>query len=520
MWQRVMRNPHRPEIIVVDPRKTETAMAATQHYAIKPKSDLALLYGLANILASSGWINRDFIAQHTSGFQGFAEFITQFTTERVAAETGLTPDDLWHFAQTINDGKRVSFWWTMGVNQGHESTRTAQAIINLALMTGNIGRPGTGANSITGQCNAMGSRLYANITSLVGGHDAADDEDRQKVADALGIDESVIPREPAMAYDQIVDGIREGKIKGLWVIGTNSSHSWVHQNEFNELLGKLDFLVVQDLYHTTVTAQHADLVLPAAGWGEKEGTFINSERRIGLVKKVAKAPGQALADFHILQLIAHYWGCSGMFSRWSSPEAVFQLLKEISREQPCDISGITDYHMLDERGGVQWPLPEGAPDPEVERRLFSDGRFFHTDGRARFLFDPPRCAPETTDAEYPFLLLSGRGSSAQWHTGTRTDKSDVLRQLGPTGIYIEMNPADARQLRIDTGDDVRIVSRRAEIVARAFVTPTIAPGQAFIPMHYEALNQLLPCVFDPHSRQPSFKCCAVKLAPAAAPDSF
>jgi anaerobic selenocysteine-containing dehydrogenase len=518
MWQRVMRNPHRPEIIVVDPRKTETAMAATQHYAIQPKSDLVLLYGLANILASSGWIDRQFIANHTTGFHEFVEFVTQFTTERVCAETGLTPDELWHFAQTIADGKRVSFWWTMGVNQGHESTRTAQAIINLALMTGNIGRPGTGANSITGQCNAMGSRLYSNITNLIGGHDAANDTHRHKVAQALGLDENSIPRESSLAYDQIVDGIRDGRIKGLWVIGTNSSHSWVHQDQFNELLGKLDFLVVQDLYHTTATARHADLVLPAAGWGEKEGTFINSERRFGLVKKVAKAPGQALADFHILQLIAHYWGCSGMFARWSSPEAVFQLLKQVSRDQPCDINGIADYRMIDELGGVQWPLPENAGRPEIERRLFGDGRFFHADGRALFVFDPPRAVPEPPDAEYPFFLLSGRGSSAQWHTGTRTDKSDVLRQLGPTGIYIEIHPADARQAGIESGEEVHIASRQAEIVARAFVTPTVAAGQVFMPMHYEAVNQLLPCVFDPHSRQPSYKCCAVRIVAVSRKD--
>jgi assimilatory nitrate reductase catalytic subunit len=515
MWQRVMRNPHRPEIVVIDPRKTETAMAATQHYAIQPKSDLVLLYGLANILASSGWIDRAFIAEHTTGFHEFAEFITQFTTERVSAETGLTPDDLWHLAQTIHDGKRVSFWWTMGVNQGHESTRTAQAIINLALMTGSIGRPGTGANSITGQCNAMGSRVYSNITSLMGGHDATDDADREKVARALGVNEGSIPRQSSMAYDQIVEGIREGRIKGLWVIGTNSSHSWVHQDQFNDLLGNLDFLIVQDLYHTTATARHADLVLPAAGWGEKEGTFINSERRIGLVKKVIKAPGQALADFHILQLIAHYWGCSGMFSRWSSPEAVFRLLKELSRDQPCDMTGIEDYRMIDELGGIQWPLPEHSARPETERRLFTDGRFFHDDGRARFIFDSPRPAPEKPDADYPFFLLTGRGSSSQWHTGTRTDKSDVLRKLAPTGIYIEIHPADARRIGIENGDEVRVTSRQAGIVARAFVTPTIAEGQAFMAMHYEAVNQLLPRVFDPHSRQPSYKYCAIQLAPVS-----
>jgi assimilatory nitrate reductase catalytic subunit len=519
MWQRVMRNRHTPEIIVVDPRKTETAMAATQHYPIKPKSDLVLLYGLANILASSGWIDREFIDAHTTGYDEFAEFIAPFTTDRVCAETGLSSDELWHFAQTIADGKRVSFWWTMGVNQSHESTRTAQAIINLALMTGNIGRPGTGANSITGQCNAMGSRLFANITSLIGGHNAGDAAHREKIGRIFGIDDSVITREPSLAYDQIVDGIREGRIKGLWVIATNASHSWIHQREFNELLGKLDFLVVQDLYATTETAQRADLVLPAAGWGEKEGTLINSERRIGLVKKVLRAPGQALADFHIFQLIAHYWGCGGMFARWSSPEAVFQLLKQCSRDQPCDITGIADYRMIDECGGVQWPLAqesgvEGQESvaPVTERRLFEDGRFFTADERAKFIFDPPRAAPELGDEEYPFTLLTGRGSSAQWHTGSRTNKSDVLRQLAPTGIYVEVNPQDATRLGIAPGMRVRIASRRAEIEATAFVTGTVQPGQVFIPMHYEQVNQLTYPAFDPHSRQPSYKACAVRLS--------
>lgn len=515
MWQRVMRNRHRPEIIVVDPRKTETAMAATQHYAIAPKSDLVLLYGLANILISSGWIDRSFIQAHTTGFEEFASFVTTFTTDRVCAATGLSADQLWHFAQTIADGKRVSFWWTMGVNQGHESTRTAQAIINLALMTGNIGRPGTGANSITGQCNAMGSRLFANITSLIGGHDAADPAHRSKIAKTLAIPEEVIPSQPAMAYDQIVEGIREGKIKGLWVIATNASHSWIHQRDFNDLLGKLDFLVVQDLYATTETAQRADLVLPAAGWGEKEGTLINSERRIGLVKKVRRAPGQALADFHIFQLIAHYWGCAGMFSRWSSPEAAFQLLKQCSAGQPCDITGISDYRMLDEHGGVQWPFPseDGGRPPAQERRLFEDGQFFTPDRRARFLFDPPQPAPEVADAAFPFILLTGRGTSAQWHTGSRTGKSDVLRKLAPATIYVEINPVDAKRLGIESGAEVKVSSRRAEIGATAFVTATVQAGQLFIPMHYRETNRLTFPAFDPHSRQPSYKACAVMIKP-------
>ncbi|MEO8351876.1 MAG: nitrate reductase [Chthoniobacteraceae bacterium] len=529
MWQRVTRNRHQPDIIVVDPRKTETAMAATQHYAIQPKSDLVLLYGLANMLIASHWTNRDYIDAHTSGFAEFADFVIRFTPDVVSAATGISVEQLWRFAQTIADGKRVSFWWTMGVNQGHESTRTAQAIINLALITGNMGRPGTGANSITGQCNAMGSRLFANATSLLGGHDPNDNAHRAKVAGVLGIDEACIPRAASLAYDQIIQGIAEGKIKGLWVVATNGAHSWIDQNQYNELMGKLDFLVVQDMYPTTETARRADLVLPAAGWGEKEGTFINSERRIGLVKKVARAPGQALSDFNIFKLVAQYWGCGEMFTRWSSPEAVFGLLKELSRGQPCDITGITDYRMLDECGGVQWPLAEkdagGRRKTEdvaealekssfaSERRLFEDGRYFHPDGKARFIFAEPVAAPEPADAEYPFTLITGRGSSSQWHTQTRTSKSDVLRQLYPAAIYVEINPVDAERLGIMSNTVVRIASRRAEISATAFVTTTVQEGQIFVPMHYAATNQLTFPAFDPFSRQPSYKACAVRIRP-------
>ena len=519
MWQRVMRNPKRPEILVVDPRTTETSMAATQHFPIRPKSDLVLLYGLANLLIASDWIDRPFIDAHTSGFEEFARFVSAFTPERVARETELSVAQLERFARTIGQGQAVSFWWTMGVNQGHESTRTAQAIINLALMTGNIGRPGTGANSITGQCNAMGSRLFANITSLLGGHNVDEEMHRRKISRVLGIREEAIPRGPSMAYDQIVRSIADGRIKGLWVIATNSSHSWIHQDDFNNLINKLDFLVVQDMYPTTETAQRADLYFPAAGWGEKEGTLINSERRIGLVKKVRRAPGRALSDFHICQLIAHYWGCEGMFARWTSPEAVFQTLKAVSEGMPNDITGIRDYGMIDECGGIQWPLSDAdlsrlaSAKFQVpsERRLFQDGKFFTPDGRARFVFEQPRMAPEQVDAEYPFLLMTGRGTSSQWHTNTRTGKSDVLRKLYPPNCYVEINPHDAEKLGIRKNTLVRIASRRAQIRATAFVTPTIRPGQLFIPMHYREANRLTFPSFDPYSRQPSYKACAVQV---------
>ncbi|MGZ8921125.1 MAG: molybdopterin-dependent oxidoreductase, partial [Limisphaerales bacterium] len=412
LWQRILRNPHSPEIIVIDPRRTETAMAATQHYPIIPKSDLTLLYGLAHLLIKLGAVKDDFVREHTAGFEEFASFVEIYTPEFTSRISGVSVSEIQRLANTIAEGERVSFWWTMGINQSHEGTRTAQAIINLALMTGNIGRPGTGANSITGQCNAMGSRLFSNTTNLFGGRDFTNASDREEIARILHIPSERIPTENSWAYDQIIEGIREGKIKALWIIATNTLHSWINQADVQKLFEKLDFLVVQDMYPSTETARAAHLVLPAAGWGEKDGTFINSERRIGLTKKVSKAPGEALSDFSIFRLVSHYWGCSQLFSRWSSPEAVFQIVKSLSRGRPCDITGIDDYRMLDRCGGIQWPYPAGET-LETERRLFADGQFYHNDGKARFVFESSRPPSEETDEQFPFLLLTGRGTSAQ-----------------------------------------------------------------------------------------------------------
>jgi len=518
MWQRVMRNRRRPDVVVIDPRATETAQGATLHVALKPKSDLTLLYGLAHLLIDGGMVDRDFIATHTTGFDEFAAFVRDFTPARVSAETGVSDTTLHHLATILGKRERVSLWWTMGVNQSHEATRTAQAIINLALMTGNLGRPGTGANSITGQCNAMGSRLFGNATSLLGGYDFAHPDDRAHVARVLGIDAARIPAKSGYAYDQIMDAIDRGEIRGLWVIATNPAHSWIHQNRAREILRKLEFLVVQDMYVTTETAQLAHLILPAAGWGEKEGVLINSERRLGLVKKVARAPGQALSDFAICKLVADAWGCGAMFRAWHSPEAAFQMLKQLSRGQPCDFSGIRDYAHLDAAGGIQWPftgadaaaLDPSSP-PSRERRLFADAKFFHADGRARFVFDPPRPLPEPSDEAYPFQLLTGRGSSAQWHTGSRTDKSAVLRKLAPAVLTAEIHPDDAERLGISSGGDVTIRSRRGALTAVALITATVQRGQVYLPMHFAPVNQLTFPAFDPHSRQPSYKACAVAI---------
>ena len=380
--------------------------------------------------------------------------------------------------------------------------------------------------------------MFSNTTNLLGGHDFENAAHREKIAGILDIPVQRIPQQNSWAYPEIIEGILRGKIRGLWVVCTNTAHSWINQNTCRDILNRLDFLVVQDMYDTTETAQLADLVLPAAAWGEKEGTFINSERRLGLIKKVVQAPGEALADFLIFKLVAHYWGCANMFEQWREPEDVFRTLRECSRGQPCDITGIRDYRMIDACGGIQWPFPQqerhrvarGGGDEqghvthtsslppsfdyemcEPERRLFQDGRFYHPDGRAKFLFDQPSEMPEPPNQRYPYLLLTGRGTAAQWHTQTRTGKSAVLRTLAPPQPYVEINPQDARRERIRPNQWVIVESQRGRARAKAFLTHSVPTGQLFMAMHYGVTNQLTHAHFDPHSRQPSYKDCAVRL---------
>jgi ferredoxin-nitrate reductase len=511
LWQRVMQNRRNPEIVVIDPRHTETAAASTLHLQLRPKSDLTLLYGIAAELVRRDALDHAFLSDHCTGFEAFAEFLKGHSLESAAREADVPLQALEKLVGFIASGKRISFWWTMGVNQGHQSTRTAQALISLALLTGNIGKPGTGANSITGQCNAMGSRLYGNATSLIGGYNFADAKDRTHVASILGIDPSVIPERPSRAYDQILDAIEAGFIRGLWVIATDPAHSWIDQQRIGRLRDHLDFLVVQDMYADTETAKLADLILPAAGWGEKDGFFINSERRLGLTRKVRRAPGQALSDFSIFRAVGRAWGCGEWLERWSSPEAAFRILQELSRGRPSDISGIKGYEDLARSGGLQWPFPQGPRAEESERRLFADGRFFTPDGRARLLFDAPVAPPEGPDEHFPFLLNTGRGSSAQWHTGSRTNRSEVLRRLAPRELMLELHPLDAAKLGIIDKERVTIRSRRGSLRAVVHLTATVREGEIFLPMHWPEVNRLTYPSFDPHSRQPSFKCCAVRI---------
>ena len=515
LWERVTRNPHNPEIIVIDPRRTETAMASTLHLPVRPKSDLTLLYGLAHLLIEQGAIDRSFIDAHTQGFDEFTAFVRRFDPEFVASETGLDAETIVDTAGRIARGERVSFWWTMGVNQSHQGVKTAQAAINLALMTGNIGRPGTGANSITGQCNAMGSRLFSNTTNLLGGHDFTDPAHRAEVAALLDIPEDRIPRCPSL----VVRRHHRGRPRG------EDPRPMGGRHQPGPFLGRPGG-ISRDPGQARLPGRAGHVLLDRDRRGRRLTAASGGLGREGRDVHQFGAPGRSdqegsprsrastfgLSYFHARGCIIT--AVDELFAEWKSPEAVFQILKRLSKGRPCDITGIDDYRALDESRGVQWPYPSENPDPTPERRLFTDGRFYHPDGRARFLFEEPRPLPEPTGGGFPFQLLTGRGSAAQWHTQTRTAKSDVLRKLYPRDPYVEINPADAENLGLSTGRWAVVESRRGSASARAFVTPTMPAGQLFLPMHDGTTNQLTLSSFDPESRQPAYKACAARVRPA------
>ena len=379
LWQRIQRNRFRPEVVVVDPTRTETAAAATQHLAIRPGSERALFHGLARLFIARDWIDPPFIAAHTSGLARMQAHAAAYTPDRVCAETGLSPDAFERLARTVHEGRLVSFWWT----DDGAAAGVAGAVINLALLTGSIGRPGTGANAIEARPNALGASLFGNTARLLGGRDFASPGDRADVARILDVPVAAVPETRGFDWDEIVDAIEARVVTAVWMVGAPARPD----QRLTAALAKLDLLVLQDTRADGDVARLAHLVLPAAGWGEKDGTYINAERRIGLTKKIARPPGQALADFTIFRAVAAHAGVADRFAAWTAPETAFEILKALSAGRPCDFSGVDGYRMLDADGGVQWPHPAGAAAPARERRLFADGRFFTPDGRARLVVD-------------------------------------------------------------------------------------------------------------------------------------
>ncbi|GAA0119208.1 nitrate reductase [Clostridium perfringens] len=509
-WGRVRKNKD-AKIITIDPRKSETAMNSDMWIDIKTKGDLALFYTLANVLIEKGWIDQDYINNYTEGFEDFKAHVKKYTLEDVEERTGISKMRVLELVKIIHEGKRVSFWWTMGVNQSYEAVRTAQAIINLALITGNMGREGTGANSLTGQCNAMGSRMFSNTTALYGGGEYNNKERRKVVADILGMDENMLPTKPTLDYEQIIKGINKGEIKGLWVVCTNPRHSFSNNEEFKKAMKNLDFFVVQDIYEDTDSSKECDLYLPSVPAIKKEGFLINTERRLSALVPVLEKEEDELSDYEILLGIGEALGMGSLLDKWRTPEDAFKLLRECSKGMPCDITGVT-YERLRDSKGIQWPCREGEELESDERRLFEDGKYYTPSGKAKLIFEDVTENPNATNEEFPFNLNTGRGTVGQWHTHTRTREIQAVTNIVSQKAYVDINRKDAEKLDIKENDEVLIHSSNghtSKFIAR--LTDNLKEKTLYAPIHYIETNLLTPSVFDPYSKEPSYKTVQVNI---------
>jgi anaerobic selenocysteine-containing dehydrogenase len=497
-------------VIVADPRVTKTAILGDLHLPLKPRSDLALLNGLAHLLIALNLIDETYIARHTDGFAELKNFVESYEPERVAKLTGLSREQLYRVAFLIGRAKSVFFGWTMGVNHSTLGTDTVSAICNLSLLLGKIGQSGSGPFSITGQCNAMGTR-EAGFTSALPGYRKFDEpQDRTELANLWGIEESRLPQKRGLAYPDIVEAAVKRQIRNLWVIATNPLVSFPNQDVLRQGLSNLDFLVVQDSYHPTPTTEIAHLVLPAATWGEKEGTYTNSERRVSKVNKAVDPPGDAKSDFDIFLALAAKLGVRDeLFPGWTKPEDAFAEWARVSAGRLCDYSGLS-YALLEEHGAQQWPFPAGKN--TNRQHLYSDGNFPTPSGKARL-----RCVaweefPEQPNREYPYVLNTGR-TVEHWHTRTKTGAVPILERLSPAA-WLEMNPQDAKVQGLRSHEFVNVISRRGCVKrVELRLTEIIAPGQVFMPFHFfEAnVNEITQSAYDPVSREPNYKQCAVRV---------
>lgn len=504
LWKRVRQNPDK-KVIVIDPRKSETAMNADYWYPVKCRGDLYLLYTLANVLIEKGWIDQNYIEAHTEGYGEFKEFVKPFTPDQAQENSGLSPEQILKLAQLIHEGKRVSFWWTMGVNQGYEAVRTAQAIINLALMTGNIGRPGTGANSITGQCNAMGSRSYSNTAVLYAGGDFTNPARRAKVAEALGVDESVLAEKPTATYNQIIEGINEGRIKGLWILCTNPRHSWTNNETFASAVKKLELFVVQDIYDTIESAEDCTVFFPVVPGIKKEGTYINLERRLSAMRPCLAKKENEITDYEAILGVGKALGMGALLNGWETPRDCFELMKNCSKGMPGDITGVT-WEMLENSNGVQWPFREGETLEDDERRLYEDGSFFTPSRKAQFKFEAPMENPLPLTEEYPYLFNTGRGSVGQWHTQSRTSEVQFIGDVSAREAYLFMNPGTAAAYDLEENDRILVHSINGEKAGfQVRISDQVREKELYAPIHYIECNKLTPSVYDPYSKEPSYK---------------
>ncbi|MBU0720207.1 nitrate reductase [bacterium] len=513
------KNPKK-KVIVIDPRASKTSQMADIYVPIKARTDLALFNGLAYIIIEQGWEDEGYVRANTNGYNELKKHLQNYPPQEVANITGIDVKTLYELAREFGANDAVLSAWTMGVNQSFMGTDTVSAIINLHLLTGHIGKEGAGPFSITGQCNAMGTRESGFTSSLPAYRNFGDEKALKEYAQIVNVPEAIVPTARGYKYAEIIDAIDRGEIKALWIVATNPLVSFVHQEKLRKTLAKLDLLVVQDAFLGD-TAEIADVVFAAATWGEKEGTYTNSERRCNRANKAVEPIGEAKSDFDIVvEFSKQFEGVNALlFPKWQTPLDAFNEFKKLSEGQLCDYSGMS-YELLEEQGGIQWPC--NTQRPLGTKRLYSPDIAFRTkDKKANLICADWFPMAEPASPEFPAILNTGR-TVEQWHTRTKTRSIEILDNLAPEA-WADINPQDARALKVKSGDRLSISSARGrvdDVIVR--VTQSVACGNVFVPFHFntQLVNALTNESFCPKSGEPNFKQTAIQLHSDEVPEGL
>jgi len=505
------------QIIVVDPRRTATAEAADLHLPLAPGSDIAFLHALGRLLLLMGSADESFIEAHTTGFDTYRQHLLNHDLSDLAKITGLEEALLYKTARMIAKAGRFLSFYCMGLGQSTVGMWKNNSLINLHLLTGQIGKPGAGPFSLTGQPNAMGGREVGLLSHQLPGYRTVEDPlHREQVERYWKRRPGTISPQPGLTAIEMFRALEKGQLKAIWIAGTNPAVSLPDLHHVKRALEKARLVVVQDAYHPTETSRMADVVLPAAQWGEKEWTSTNSERMVSHSPQLFPRQGQALPDWEIFARFARTLNLSGF--DFASAAEVWDEFAPLTAGRPCDMSGATSARLR--QGSLQWPCP--SVDHPGTKRRYLDHQFPTPDGKARFIACDHRDPREMPDHEFPFVLTTGR-LYAHWHTLTRTAKADKLVRREPSA-FVEVHPTDAERLDVKDGDPLQISSRRGTVQLPVRLSEGVRPGMVFVPFHWgdifgegNAANYLTISAIGRVAKQPELKFCAVSLERVARP---
>ncbi|MDQ7778507.1 MAG: formate dehydrogenase subunit alpha, partial [Planctomycetota bacterium] len=485
------------KLVVVDPREVPMAKFADLFIKVRPGTDVAWLNAMANVIIAENLHDIEFVSGRTEGFEAFARAVAEYPAERGAEICGVRKEQIVEAARMYARAERAMIFYAMGITQHTTGVDNVRAVANLAMLTGNIGREGTGVNPLRGQNNVQGACDMGALPNVLSGYQSVSDETmRRKFGEAWG---GPLPSAPGLTVVEMMEAAFRGELKALYVMGENPMVSDPDVNHVREALKRLELLVVQDIFPSD-TARLAHVVLAGASYAEKEGTFTNTDRRVQRVRQALPPVGQSKADWLVIRELAGRMGSKGF--DWQSPS---EIMDEIARLTP--IYGGVSHRRLDEGAGLIWPCPtrDDLGTPCLHKDTFSRGK-------GVFAALAWREAEEKTDSEYPLVLTTGR-ILFHYHTGTMTRRIAALDNEVKTG-FVEMNPKDASPLGVSDGDMVRLRSRRGEIDIGARVTNMVREGVVFVPFHFAecAANVLTNSALDPEAKIPEFKVCAVSVA--------